>query len=48
LSERHGLQAPHPLALATVETPLEADIVGCPDGLINDGPPTAAYVKGFG
>jgi hypothetical protein len=48
LGEHHGLQAPHPLALATVETPLEADIVGCPDGLINDGPPTAAYVKGFG
>jgi hypothetical protein len=39
LSERNGLQAPHPPALATVEAPLAADIVGCPGERVNDGPP---------
>ena len=43
LSERNGLQAPHPPALVTVEAPLTADIVGYPRGLINDGPPDGRF-----
>jgi hypothetical protein len=39
LSERNGLQAPHPPALVTVEAPLAADIVGCLGERVNDGLP---------
>jgi len=38
LSKRHGLQVPNLPALVTTETPLAADIVGCPGGIVNDGP----------
>jgi hypothetical protein len=43
LSERNGLQAPHPPALATVEAALAADIVGCPGERVNDGPPDGGW-----
>jgi hypothetical protein len=47
LSEHNGLQAPHPPALVTVEAPLAADIVGCPGGLVNDGPPDGRLMGFF-
>ena len=43
LSERNGLQAPQPPALVTVEAPLAADILGCPDERVNDGPPDGRF-----
>jgi hypothetical protein len=43
LSERNGLQAPHPPAFVTVEAPLAADIVGCLGERVNDGPPDGRF-----